>query len=297
MERNLVKHGESTLMVSVPAVWARRHNLTKGDSVEILDQGETLVVHRKGWKKETMTKEITFEEDDYDTIRGILCKAYRQGVDLINANYPNDEIFKTIHKVVSSIFGYEITSNEKGMCTIRHLIKEFDFDTKTAFKKVALNVNHMFNTTRDILTNKLKFDMERINLLRDEGRKFRDIAYQMLKKETIGNAFTEAHIIHITEQNATYLSWLIKSYEKHKPKKLSKEFLNLFDKIHEYFTDSLIFMTKKDTEYIKFVMKKRKELLIDCEKIAAKRGLEAELVIYLAMLVQNIHNPKSVIIA
>ena len=51
MERSLVKHGESTLMVSIPAAWARRHHLEKGDAVDMLDEGECLVLVRKGKKK------------------------------------------------------------------------------------------------------------------------------------------------------------------------------------------------------------------------------------------------------
>ena len=35
MKRNLVQHGASTLMVSLPAEWAKKHGLRKGDQVEI----------------------------------------------------------------------------------------------------------------------------------------------------------------------------------------------------------------------------------------------------------------------
>ena len=51
MERSLVKHGESTLMVSVPAAWVKRHHLDKGDAVDTLDEGECLVILKKAVRK------------------------------------------------------------------------------------------------------------------------------------------------------------------------------------------------------------------------------------------------------
>ena len=44
-------------------------------------------------------------------------------------------------------------------------------------------------------------------------------------------------------------------------------------------------------------MDNRRKLLQECETLSSKGGNEAKLVSYLAMLIQNIHNPKSVLIA
>ncbi|MBN2459235.1 hypothetical protein JXB28_03030 [Candidatus Woesearchaeota archaeon] len=297
MERNLVKHGDSTLMVSVPAAWVKRHKLKKGDAISISDQGETLLLSRQGWKKTELTGEITFTENNYDVIRAILCKHYRQGYDMLVVNYHDDNIFPTIHKITASIFGYEITDNKKGSCTIKNIVKEFDFDTKTAFKKIIADIDHAFTLVKETLAGKREVNMDEITLLRDEGWKFKDVAFQMLKKDTLGDSFKENYIIHISEQNTTYLRWLLRAYQSQSKKTVSKEFTGLLEKTHTFFIESLIYQKKNDVDYVKYVLSERRKLQEACEAIAQKGGLEAKLVIYIAMIVQNIHNPKSVIVA
>ncbi|HII15941.1 MAG TPA: AbrB/MazE/SpoVT family DNA-binding domain-containing protein [Nanoarchaeota archaeon] len=297
MERSLVKHGESTLMVSVPAAWAKRHHLEKGDAVDMLDEGECLVILRKGKKKAQLKLEIFFEKPDYDEIRAMLCKAYREGADEITVKYDDEEVFPAVHKVVASIFGYEITESKKGMCVIKNLIKEFDFDRDTVFKKIIQITDTMFNLTKEVLEGHTGHTLEKVHLLRDEGWKFRDASYAMLKKETIEKAFSDTYILHIYEQNSTYLNWLIERYMENRMKPVSANFLKMYDKVYAYFRNALAMMKKKDREYLLFIMENRRKLLEDCEAISAKGGQEAKLVPYLAMLIQNIHNPKSVLIA
>lgn len=297
MERSLVKHGESTLMVSVPAAWAKRHHLGKGDAVEMLDEGECLVLLKKGNKKAQLKLEIFFEKPDYDEIRAMLCKAYREGASEIIVKYDNEEVFSAVHKVVASIFGYEITESRKGLCVIHNLVKEFDFDRDTVFRKIIQITDTMFNLTKEVLEGHTGHTLDKVHLIRDEGWKFRDASYAMLKKETIEKAFGDAFIIHIYEQNSTYLNWMIERFIENKMKRASPQFIKLYGKVHEYFRNALIMMKKKDRDYLLFIMDNRRKLLEECEAISAKGGNEAKLVPYLAMLVQNIHNPKSVLIA
>lgn len=297
MERSLVKHGETTLMVSIPAAWAKRHNLSKGDAVNVLDEGESLIILQKGNKKQPLKRDIYFENPNYDEIRAILCKFYREGADEIIVKYDNEEVFSVVHKVVASILGYEVTDSQKGQCIIRNLVKEFDFDKDTIFKKIITITDSIFSLTREIIRGKKGYSIEKVHLLRDEGWKFRDASFVMLKKETIEKSFADEFILHIYEQNTTYLNWLIKCFIDNKMKPVSPQFLELYDKTHQYFRDALVLMKKKDTKYLKFIIDERRNLLKECESFSLKGGNEAKLVLYLSMLIQNIHNPKSVLIS
>lgn len=297
MERSLVKHGETTLMVSIPAAWAKRHRLGKGDCVDVIDEGESLILLQKGNKKQPLMREIYFEAPDYDEIRAVLCKFYREGADEVIVKYENESIFSLVHRAVSSLFGYEITDSQKGQCIIKNLVKEFDFDKDTVFKKIVAITDSMFSLSREIIRGKKEYSFDSVQLLRAEGWKFRDASFVMLKRETIERSFADEFILHIYEQNATYLSWLIKCFIDNKMKPVSPQFLILYDKVHQYFRDALVMMKKKDTKYLKFIIDVRRNLLKDCENLSLKGGNEAKLVLYLSMLIQNIHNPKSVLIS
>lgn len=297
MERSLVKHGETTLMVSIPAAWARRHGLEKGDSIEMLDEGESLVMLKRGNKRQPLRREVFFESPDIDEIRAILCKFYREGADEVIVKYDNEDIFQLVHNAVASIFGYEITDSQKCQCTIKNLIKEFDFDKDMVFKKIVAITDSMFDQAKEIISGKKECDLERVQLLRSEGWKFRDASFVMLKKETLERSFADEFILHIYEQNITYLTWLIKCFADSKMKQVSPQFLALYDRVQKYFIDSLVMMKKKDTKYLHFIIDGRRKLLKECEDISFRGRNEAKLALYLAMLIQNIHNPKPVLIS
>ena len=153
---------------------------------------------KKGSKKAQLKLEIFFEKPDYDEIRAMLCKAYREGANEIVVKYDNEEVFSAVHKVVASIFGYEITESKKGLCVIHNLVKEFDFDRDTVLKKIIQITDTMFNLTKEVLEGHTGHTLDKVHLIRDEGWKFRDAsicnAQERNHREGIRGRFHNSHI-------------------------------------------------------------------------------------------------------
>ena len=71
--RKLVKQGAATLMVSIPAKWAKQNNLEKGSQVEVEESNSILKITTP---KEKTKKEIILKitEENKKDIQNILCK-------------------------------------------------------------------------------------------------------------------------------------------------------------------------------------------------------------------------------
>ena len=47
MKRKIVKHGNSTLTVSLPSKWAKNNSLKQGDEIDVIENGKELILNSK----------------------------------------------------------------------------------------------------------------------------------------------------------------------------------------------------------------------------------------------------------
>ncbi|MEK6970049.1 MAG: AbrB/MazE/SpoVT family DNA-binding domain-containing protein [Nanoarchaeota archaeon] len=296
MERQLVKHGASTLMVSLPKKWLDQQKLQKGDSIEITTSVDKLILNSKKYKKKNLPINIYFRKADYGSVWTTLGTLYRKGCDEVYIKFEETDCFYHIQQVVKLLPGLEIMEQTGKSCVIKNIAKELTLDFETVFNKIVNIIKFEFMFIRENLTMGNKEKKQECRNLRDECWKFKNLVYVYFKENLFISTFDNYFCIHIIEQNATYLYWLYQSFDRSGLDKVSPAFIRLYDKIFKYFVESISKIKTKDEEYINYIMNTRRELLKECEEYALKKTKDRFLVIYLSMLVQNIHNPKTLIV-
>jgi len=117
--RRLVRHGPSTLIVSLPANWVKAHGLKEKDEVEITERENQLLVSLKGTNKK---EAITIDISNYDRTSTLLLMhaVYRSGLTKITFNFNKQDTIhfrtnkkisysKLIHNLLNRFIGFEIT--------------------------------------------------------------------------------------------------------------------------------------------------------------------------------------------
>jgi phosphate uptake regulator len=162
MERKIVQHGPATLMVSLPAKWAREKGLKKGDTLEITQKENGLLMNldKTKHKDETSLDLSSLEES---SIRTLLTNAYRLGYDKINIHFTDKDALKTIKELSEkNLLGFEVTSKSKKGCVIENItepsLEQFD----NIFSKVFSNIEDLFIIGENLLNGK-KDDYEDID--------------------------------------------------------------------------------------------------------------------------------------
>ncbi len=295
MERKLVKHGSSTLMVSLPKKWSDSQGLDRGDTVHITTVPDKLIISKKETKKKMLEGTAYFEEASYDQIREKLGDLYRRGYQKLEVGYKDPKCFFLIELIVGAIQGFEIVEHEDRKCTIKNVTSELSLDTQEIIKKIASITNLEFLVIREYLVDGEKNKSSEIRAIRDDCWKFRNMLYVHLKETLMLSAFDDYLEAHLIEYNASFLYWLYRSFDKSNLKKVSKEFIELYDSIHKYFNESIKRMRNKDEDYVKFIKTTRDNLLKSCEDHSLKNSKDRFLIIYLSMIIQNIQNPKSLV--
>ena len=118
MIRKLVKHGPSTLIVSLPAKWVKKMGLKAGDEVAVDEEDNQVTVSTsKNLRKDCITVNIT--NLDRTSVVLLMHALYRNGycnVDLF-FDKPETTHFRTgesvsfskiIHDMTSRLIGYEV---------------------------------------------------------------------------------------------------------------------------------------------------------------------------------------------
>ena len=291
MERKLVKHGESTLMVSLPRKWVGQQGLHKGDKVNLTPSSEKLVVARLGKTGPTEIK-VHFPKADYEDIRGKLGPLYRKGYTSIKATFDNPRAIFFIQIVIRSIFDLEIVEQAQKSCTIKRLEKSLPLDPEQLSNKVFNLINTEFTLVRDYLYKGIKGKDEEIKMIRDDCWNYRNTVYISLKDTTLIQSYRKYFYIHLLEYNGTFLYWLYRAFDQNELKHVGPEFLMLFDKVEKFFKKSIEKIREDAPDRVTYITNTRDRLLKDCEEYIMKNQNDSFLVTYIALFVQNIQAMK-----
>jgi phosphate uptake regulator len=145
MKRKIVRHGESTMTISLPAKWLKKLNIHKGDEVDIREKENHLIIAVDEEKAKTeITLNIASLEES--SIRTIIANAYRLGYDKINVKFNNSDTIKLITEIVEkSLLGFEVIKKDKNECIIESVTEPSKEQYENIFSKVFLNIEELFN--------------------------------------------------------------------------------------------------------------------------------------------------------
>lgn len=142
MKRKVIKHGPSTLIVSIPSGWAKKNNVVKGSEVDVVEDGTRLIVGT-GDPVEGKPLEVDIDVTGLDktslmfTIRSL----YRLGYDTVNIKFGNDtlthyrtgkklSVISVVHIEVNRLIGFEVIQEKGNSCIIKDLeaasMRDFD---------------------------------------------------------------------------------------------------------------------------------------------------------------------------
>ncbi|MCK5321616.1 hypothetical protein KAJ38_03485 [Candidatus Pacearchaeota archaeon] len=143
MERKVVKHGVSTLTISLPSKWAKANKIENGDSLNIEVAKERLIISSSNERHfEDVETTLTGEEEWY--ITRILRHLYTSGYDEIKINYSNSEQLSLIRKAITKLTGMEIVESKPEYCLLKCVISSDDSDYAQLVDRIFWLIHSQF---------------------------------------------------------------------------------------------------------------------------------------------------------
>lgn len=130
MKRKVVRHGPSSLTISLPNEWVKKFNIKKGDELSVKELGKELKIYPEEIKNKEEKKDISIGVNE-KTGKSVITGAYRQGYDHLELSFTNPEYIKSIQNVMfQQVMGFEIVRQTENKCEIKdltgHVKDEFD---------------------------------------------------------------------------------------------------------------------------------------------------------------------------
>ncbi|MBI2138906.1 AbrB/MazE/SpoVT family DNA-binding domain-containing protein [Candidatus Woesearchaeota archaeon] len=146
MIRKVVRHGTSTLTISLPAKWAKKFGIKAGDEIDTFEVKKNLIlspVPKQGPREEL---EIDVRSLDNEFIRYILLNLYRAGLDKMRIRLNDLEQGEHIQQCLNTVLlGLEVISKEDGYWILENV-------TEPTGEKFTMVMRRIFFLTKENLS-------------------------------------------------------------------------------------------------------------------------------------------------
>src|SRR3989344_2877954 len=123
MKRKLVKHGQSTLIVSLPSKWVKEQGLSAGDDLIMEDCGDHLELCKNGSLEEEVSMDITGLDA---MIPRYIFAQYKKGADVLHLSYQDQHDYDLVKSSLGhETVGYEIVEHNVHSCVVKNVGVEF----------------------------------------------------------------------------------------------------------------------------------------------------------------------------
>lgn len=240
MRRKVIKHGPSTLIISIPSNWAKTNNIAKGSELDVVEDGKRLVVNADSADGQKLLEaNVDITGLDRTSIMYAIRSLYRLGYDTANVRFDNSttDYFKTgeklnvisiIHTEVNRLIGFEIIEEKEKSCIIKDMetvsMRDFDNVLRRIFL-LLLDTSNDFAEGTKTLNKSL---LETIEEKHDTITKFASYCMRLLNKRGHYIPMKTAYYYHIIaslDKVADILKYAARDaivYNKHLSKNVSE---------------------------------------------------------------------------
>jgi phosphate uptake regulator len=160
MKRRVVKHGTSTLTISLPIDWVKKFKIQSGQELDVQERGNKILIRSSN---DISEKELNVLFDKPGNIpKRLLISPFIHGYDLIRVNYLYPEVKIYVYNLLQNYYmGFEIIEESPNLIVLKNVAKgiEEEFD-------IMLNrLIFLVSTRLKILLEVMK--TENYNLLKD----------------------------------------------------------------------------------------------------------------------------------
>lgn len=279
MKRKVIQLAGKTLVVSLPSKWARKHNVRKGDEIEVEEVEKRIVISPQ--------KDIAGDKIDIDVSgtlpmsKRILGALYKAGYDEINIRFSNAEELSKIHEVIREEFvGFEVLHIGKNNLAAKEISKIMPSEFDAMLRRILMIILTMSKDLAEALKGNDKGWLKNIAVMDKDTNKIADFCRRTLNKSGYSEFRKTPAMYFIVEQlekiGDVYRDICI--YQSESKLKISSETLLLLADANSLFDLFYQCFYKFDFKKIVEMDRKRKEL---AKKIETAKKTDVKMLVML----------------
>ncbi len=272
MKRKIIQLAGKTLVVSLPSKWAKNYGIKKGQEIEVIEKGKSLIICTDKEFELAKTKINLSGPEEFIAKR--ISTAYKRGYDELELNYDDASVIKLIKKELENLMGYEIVKQGEKYCIVKNIAIQMDQEFENLLRRVFLMLLEMAQEGLGAIKNQELLRIDDIASLEETNDKLTNICKRILNK----NSYKEPEKTSLVYSIIWQLEKIADDYEEILRKisdsklKLSKETLNYFEKINLFLKTFYELYYDFDENKGKKLTNERIKLLKDGENLLKNRN-------------------------
>jgi len=241
MKRSIIKHGPSSYVISLPSSWIKKHDIKKGNEIDVVEQGNHLVVGNNISPGE-LEANVDLTGLDRSAILFVIRGFYRLGYKTLNIRFENTTtkyqraktpvtVLSVIHSEVNRLIGYEVISEKENSCVIKDLQKDSIEEFENTLKHVFILLLSAMEDFKKGVKNKDNNILETMEEKHNTVTKFVSYCLRLLNINNYPvprKAPYYFHVISCIENIIDIIKYLSRDIRKSN-KKLDKKVINIID--------------------------------------------------------------------
>ena len=295
MKRKVIQIANSTQLVSLPRKWAKKHNIKKGEELDVEEQGNKIVISAKNTKNASHRIELDFA-GLAPLLKRALHALYKVGYDDVILRYDNPELIKEIQKSLGAeTLGYEIIDQRPTSCTIKTVAGGFESEFDAMLRRTFLMLKSMFESTIETLESENFLQVGTIVALEVTNNKYTGFCRRIINKNGLQESGT-SHLVYCTieelEKIADECKYLCQYLNKMSKKigKIPKDVKRLYREVAELFNDAYTLYYTFDTKKSLETFNKRKRIVMEIQELFNDKKVNSKLLHHLLVITQKISN-------
>ncbi|MBD3209027.1 phosphate uptake regulator PhoU [Candidatus Woesearchaeota archaeon] len=275
MRRKVIRHGSSTLTISLPSRWAKQHNIQKGDELVVEERGDLLSIQTE---REKTTPRYRTSIGSYSRLgKSHLTACYRRGFDEVTFTFEDPAFASVVQDVLKNdIEGYEILTQNKHACTVKHLFDVNKEGFKVALRRLWTLLNSM---AVDLLVAIREKDTTTLQIIKERDKTINRLmnycARALNKYVVTDDNILYYHLLRELEDIGDHYKEIASFYLQHMPQ-TNDQSLAMFAQVNQYLealcdvyytydkqrVEALFHRTKKLIELMRSHIRKKRETCV-----------------------------------
>jgi len=263
MKRKVVKQGPTTLMVSLPAKWAQKYGIARGDVVEVEEMEKSLKITTEK-QMEITPVELDTKDLSLQHIKKFLHEMYQFGYDEIRILFEDAKLVPEVQTYISGVMiGYEVVDQQAHSLTVRSISQSIEEEFDPILRRAFLVTKQFGANSLAIIKEKDYKKLRDVLVLEDTNDKLTNFCLRVLNKKGYKVYSKTAFIYCLVwqlEKIADEYKYLCQYLLDDGEVKLPKEVLEQYEKVNSLFNSYYEL-------FYSFNKKNLTKFSADCEKM------------------------------
>ena len=271
MKRKVIQIADKTLVVSLPTDWVKQWGVKKGEEIEMLEKGPRLIVSTaepRDLKKGVIDVSNATER----TLRWLLSSLHKKGYDEIEIRSENPEHAAVIDQLLKDLFlGFAVVHRSGATCIVRALSRELDDQLDVIVRRAFLVTLALADQSLEAVKQKKFIELYSLLELEKTTNQLTNFCERILNKRGLDDP-VRTTFLYVIMWNLEKIADEYKYISEYLTdnKKISKETMELFDKVNKLLRKYYELFYKFEIVALSELSEEVKKVRADIEKVIAK---------------------------